>query len=84
MTGDMLTCDIGSPPCPYTPPYVNPCMSPPKKIKLSKKKGFLLVSVIPSASEERGYVFRHYKCPISYTSIIFGNQILPKTVCKII
>ena len=57
---------------------------PPKKLSYLQKKGFLLVSVIPSASEERGYVSRHYKCPISYTSIIFGNQILPKNVCKII
>ena len=84
MTGDMLTRDMWSPPCPYTPPYVHPYVPPQKKLSYLQKKGFLLVSVIPSASEERGYVSRHYKCPISYTSIIFGNQILPKNVCKII
>ena len=54
---------------------------PPKKLSYLQKKGFLLVSVIPSASEERGYVSR--KCPISYTSIIFGNKILPKMCVKL-
>ena len=63
---------------------VHPSVCPPtKQIKLSKK-GFLLVLVIPSASVERGYISRHYKCPISYTSITFRKWILPINVCKIL
>jgi hypothetical protein len=57
----------------YVQSLVHPYVRPQKNLVIPQKKGFFLVIVIPSASVERVYVSRHYKCPIFYTSIIFGN-----------